>query len=450
MYVAKLEISGVRGFHPPRTVNLDFARPGMPRSDSAYAGWTVLAGRNGSGKSTLLQCIALVLAGPRNGGQLHGVDDDWGVGGDGDEAVPFPQILLALHSSPEDEEITEPIVVSIAWDYWPGGDREVPAWGLEDVGSRYSLWKERTSGPWTVRPDRWFFAGYGPFRRLSGAQIGTGRSGDGNRAAAVRTLFDEDAALTEGVSWLVEQHLFRLEGKSGAQELLDTVLTLLGDVLLPDGFRIFKVDSDGLWVSKDGREFPLRQMSDGYRTVTALVVDIVRQMHAAYGALQIKDDGGVPTLPYPGVVLIDEIDAHLHVSWQKKIGQWLKAHFPRIQFIVTTHSPYICQSADPGGLIRLPGPDEQEPPHVVDGDLYRRVVYGSGDDAILTELFGMETPYSAESERLRRRVGDLEVKVLDGQASEAELAEYRELRETLTSSLAARVDEVAARLGREQ
>ena len=60
MHVAKLEISGVRGFHGDRSVELDFARP-----DGSFAGWTVLAGRNGSGKSTLLQALALVLSGPR-------------------------------------------------------------------------------------------------------------------------------------------------------------------------------------------------------------------------------------------------------------------------------------------------------------------------------------------------------------------------------------------------
>jgi hypothetical protein len=138
------------------------------------------------------------------------------------------------------------------------------------------------------------------------------------------------------------------------------------------------------------------------------------------------------------------------VSWQKVIGLWLKEHFPQVQFIVTTHSPYVCQSADPGGLILLPGPGEHRPPRVIDQDLYERVVYGSGDDAVLTELFGMGTPYSAEAEKMRRRLGDLEIKVLNGSASDAEKEEYRMLSRTLTSSLSTRADEVAARLGREQ
>jgi predicted ATP-binding protein involved in virulence len=100
----------------------------------------------------------------------------------------------------------------------------------------------------------------------------------------------------------------------------------------------------------------------------------------------------------PGVVIIiDEVDAHLRVSCQRRIGTWLKAHFPNIQFIITTHSPYICLAADPGGLIRLPDPNEDKPPHVVGQDLYDRVVCGSGDDPVLSELFGLETLLLRES-----------------------------------------------------
>lgn len=148
------------------------------------------------------------------------------------------------------------------------------------------------------------------------------------------------------------------------------------------------------------------------------------------------------------MVLIDEVDAHLHVSWQQRIGPWLKAHFPLVQFIVSTHSPYICQAADPGGLIRIPGPDETAGPEPVSQDLYHRVVYGSGDDAVLSALFGLESPYSERAESARRRIGDLEGRVLSGAADDAELAEYQELTERLMSSLSARVDEVSARLGR--
>ena len=63
---------------------------------------------------------------------------------------------------------------------------------------------------------------------------------------------------------------------------------------------------------------------------------------------------GAPVVTHRGVVLIDEVDVHLHVSWQRSIGFWLKKHFPNVQFIVTTHSPFVCQAADPGRSLLPP------------------------------------------------------------------------------------------------
>lgn len=265
------------------------------------------------------------------------------------------------------------------------------------------------------------------------------------------SLFHEDASLAEGVNWLKELHLRALEGQEQASALLKTVQALLSDGLLPDGYIAMRVSSEGLWVAPPGqpeRAYPLREMSDGFRTVASLVLDMVRQLQNSYGTLNAgTNDAGKPVIRMPGIVIIDEVDAHLHVTWQRQIGSWLRAHFPLIQFIVTSHSPYICQAADPGGLIRLPGPDEQCGPEVVDDSLYRRIVYGSGEDVALSKLFGLETPYSDRAEQERRELVPLERKVFAGQATEAEAREYRERTTRLSSSRSARVDEVAARLG---
>jgi len=439
MHVARLRIVGVRGFYGDRSVDLDLTRP-----DGSLAGWTVLAGRNGSGKSTLLQALALALSGPRSTGFIPSLAD-WMSNGatrgeitadlsvsavDAYDQLPDPQVWMrfsrSAQASAHDQEIPEP---------------EFHGVGLDSLAERQQVSSVRP------RSTGWFYAGYGPFRHLgSSTSRRTGKSGFSKLAQQVSSLFDETVPLADAVDWLIDQHLYQLEKRNGAGQLLKVMTTLLSDGLLPDGFEVHRVDSDGLWVRNADSEFPLREMSDGYRAVTALVVDIVRQMSAAYPDLRLSRWNDTPTLPYPGVILIDEIDAHLHVSWQQKIGTWLKEHFPEIQFIVTTHSPYICQSADPGGLILLPSPGERRPPRIVDQDLYQRVVYGSGDDAILSELFGVETPYSSKAERMRQRLGDLEIKVLDGTASVAEKDEYRTLSETLTSSLTARADEVAARL----
>ncbi|MEU7916203.1 AAA family ATPase [Microbispora bryophytorum] len=453
MYLAEVKVSGIRGFSGPRGVDLRLTRP-----DGSHAGWTVLAGRNGSGKTTLLRAMALAMAGPSVARSLIPAFDGW---------VSDDQLEGAVEAK---------VVFDKNRDVFVGGGRRpksmFPArltWTRQlldesgQYGPRPSLrGYEGTAarGPWGDNPQGWFFTGYGPFRRLVGGSADAQRLMlSAGPVARLASLFHEDASLAESVSWLIDLHLRRLEGRPGAERMLSFVTDLLNDGLLPDSFSVVRVDSEGLWAERDGRLIALREMSDGYRTVTALVLDLVRQMGQVYsaelaGSLAgreafvpgLLEEKGSPTIHMPGVVLIDEIDVHLHVSWQKRIGEWLKAHFPAIQFIVTSHSPYICQSADPGGLIRLPGVDEDLPPRVVEEDLYERIVYGSGDDALLTDLFGIDSPYSERAEELRRRLTVLERAVLRGRATPEELKEYDRLRERLSSTLTARVDEVAARI----
>jgi hypothetical protein len=117
-------------------------------------------------------------------------------------------------------------------------------------------------------------------------------------------------------------------------------------------------------------------------------------------------------------------------------------HFPNIQFIVTSHSPYICQSASPGGLIQLPGPEDDFPPRVVDDGLFRRVVNGSGDDAVLTELFGLDSPYSERVDELRNTLTHLERLAIQGRARPEDLAELAELSESLSPSPGSRARDV--------
>ncbi|MEU1483614.1 AAA family ATPase [Streptomyces sp. NPDC005752] len=447
MYVSRVLIENIKSFHGPRTVDLTLTRP-----DGSHAGWTVLAGRNGAGKTTLLRSLALVLGGPIAARGLVPGFDDW-VSRDAVEG----RIEVDVARDPDydgfgiRQPTSDVFRAGLRWvspderppETRPAGRRRgQPALvEIQYPDARNPL--AVRNGPWADNPEGWFCAGYGPFRRLAGGSGEVQRlmlaSGPVARQAS---LFHEDASLAEGVAWLIEQHLRALEGREGAAELKRSALDVLQDGLLPDEYRIVDVDSDGLWVERGSHRFPLREMSDGFRAVAALVVDILKQIHDTFGAPPVD------ARRVSGVVIIDEIDAHLHVSWQRRIGPWLTSHFPRIQFIVTTHSPYICQAADPGGLIRLPGVGEDTAPEVVPEDLYERVVYGSGDDAVLSDLFGLDTPYSERAEHARAEFVRLEAKVYEGDTSPETVARYKELKELLTSSPTARVHEVSAQLQR--
>jgi hypothetical protein len=349
MHISRLAITGVRGFHGSKAVDLDFKRP-----DGSTAGWTVLAGRNGSGKSTILQALGMVLAGPQATGAIPSLGD-W-ISRNASSAHIEAVLELDNYQPVLGSDTNTRVWMDFKRPPRSDQDAAIDLPEPEITGEGINSFATMT-GAASVRtqPSGWFYAGYGPFRHL-GATGSAGswrlrRSTTSKRAMQIASLFDETLPLSDAVDWLVEQRLLQFEKRPSATRLIEIVTTLLSDGLLPDGFRVSKVTSDGLWISADKSEFLLRDMSDGYRAVTALVVDIVRQMYDAYaGRLKLANSSGVPTLPYPGVVLVDEIDAHLHVNWQKEIGDWLKAHFPKIQFIVSTHSPYICQSADPGAM----------------------------------------------------------------------------------------------------
>ncbi|MEB3149611.1 MAG: AAA family ATPase [Sphaerospermopsis sp.] len=106
--------------------------------------------------------------------------------------------------------------------------------------------------------------------------------------------------------------------------------------------------------SQDGITLPFKMLSDGVRNMIGIVADI------AYRCITLNPqfEGEAAKLT-PGIVLIDEIDLHLHPKWQRRVVEDLKRTFPKIQFFATTHSPLIIQSLKErdGELIDLNNPD---------------------------------------------------------------------------------------------
>jgi predicted ATP-binding protein involved in virulence len=99
---------------------------------------------------------------------------------------------------------------------------------------------------------------------------------------------------------------------------------------------------------EDGTVLPLEHLSDGYRTMLALVGDLASRM------ARLNPHLGEETLRRtPGVVLIDELDLHLHPAWQRRVIEDLAGTFRRIQFISTTHSPQIISEVETGKTLVL-------------------------------------------------------------------------------------------------
>jgi predicted ATP-binding protein involved in virulence len=129
--------------------------------------------------------------------------------------------------------------------------------------------------------------------------------------------------------------------------------------------------ADGIWYDSDTEEIalsikgnaqPFGNLSAGQRVMLALVADLAIRMVSQNNFLVPADELGPEDDPLPrvlaetpGVVLIDELDVHLHPKWQREVVESLRRVFPRLQFISTTHSPFIVQSLREDELINLQG-----------------------------------------------------------------------------------------------
>ena len=118
-----------------------------------------------------------------------------------------------------------------------------------------------------------------------------------------------------------------------------------------DDFYYDFAENDIIGISKKGgntTSLPYSMMSDGYRNMIGMVADI------AYRCIRLNPHLGSNAIKETeGLVLIDEIDLHLHPTWQRKVVKELSLAFPKIQFVVTSHSPFILQSATANQVVDL-------------------------------------------------------------------------------------------------
>lgn len=402
MYVKKVSLSGVKGF---RALEFDLTRP-----DGTYPGWTVITGDNGAGKSTFLKSIAIGLVGPDVARSLQPSFERWI--GEGEACAE--EAVIDLTIIPEDgvdtfvgqgnrsaKQITNKVVLER---------------GGRGTGIRTSLSSRKNQaqrGPWSTSSSGWFSCGYGPFRRVSGSSPDAARLMVAPVTEKYVTMFQEAASLSEVDLWLKNLKHKEFEQRPTETAQLELIKSLLSDDLMPKGVNIDRIDSDGLWL-RDGNGVQLSwlEMSDGYRAILGLLTDIVRHLFKAYGVPKSGNVGDILSLP--GVVMIDEVDAHLHPSWQREIGFWLKKKFPRVQFLVTTHSPLICQAADKNGLFILPEPGGPEAPRPLTDEEYLRVVSSKADTILLSAAFGLQNTRSDAAIDKRSRYSALVAKVQSG------------------------------------
>ena len=359
-YFTKLSIENVRAFGERQELNL-------AEKDGRPAPWTLIVGDNGVGKTTLLQCLARMR--PR----FNPPPDEPGDLPDGfGESARRPMPIEPELATEEDNNVLAALARS---------DNEAPA-RLEadlsvgvhlgdhggDLSCRLSTSfsiKRANGGITGVRPDGRVTDGQTERRKVAEADIeigiekplvlgyGAGRhpTVDADRDVAtdpVKSLFKVEAGLHDAEKLLSQLDYSTIKGDLKAKRQLDSlknvIAAMLPDVGDPGNIEILGPPqsdpsrSGGVHVKTPYGRVPLDQVSLGYRTMFAWTVDI------GWRLIEHCPDSRNP-LDEPAIVLVDEIDLHLHPLWQRKVRETLVHHFPRVQFIATAHSPLMAQSS---------------------------------------------------------------------------------------------------------
>jgi hypothetical protein len=220
--------------------------------------------------------------------------------------------------------------------------------------------------------------------------------------------------------------------KNSLGDILTPILEFINqDDFLPHKTELTEISSQGVFFTDaNGNRITVDQLSDGYRSILSMTFEIIRQLQAVYQTDDLFSDD-FKQIKMPGVVLIDEIDAHLHPTWQRRVGLWFRQHFPNMQFIVTTHSPLVCQAAEVGSVWKLPRPGSDESCYRVGGLELNRLLYGNILEAYSTQLFGITTTRSDEAQDKLQRLAELNLKEVFEGLNADEQHEQTELRAML-------------------
>lgn len=361
MFLKRLSLERVRCFSK---LELDFEKVDdtASRKKSNNRKWTIVLGENGTGKSTILRAAALVTAGSSALADILGSPKDWIKRG-----AKSCRISAVIETAEgEERELSLEL-----------RDRDTIGAVLKRADESLSLLDDALE-----HTDRnYFVVGYGSSRRLNtGASFG--RKGTGYRdvrANNIATLFNQEAELNPLESWAMQLDYER--GKAG----LKTVQSALSSFLPGLTFKqIDKRRKELLFQTPDGL-VPLSQLSDGYQNVAAWVGDLLYRVHQTF------DDYSAP-LKTRGLLIIDEVDLHLHPKWQRLLHEFLQQKLPNMQLLVTTHSPVTAQQAQQHQLHFLKRRGRSVKLHCFDADPSNLLV----SQLLMTEAFGLETDESKE------------------------------------------------------
>ncbi|NSZ05834.1 AAA family ATPase [Agrobacterium tumefaciens] len=280
---------------------IDALRLTLPASRAHRAGapCLMILGENSTGKSSILSAIALALIGRKESRKL---------------AKFFPAAVRSEERDRLDQLDQKPMGVHISFHH----TRQTSGFTF-DPSTNFVGGQDQAT----------IVLGYGPRRYFDPKK----RDYRGGAAARVKTLFDPLATIPYPDEWLNSRNHAEFEKIAAA---LRVVLAMDDDdELLREGQTIK--------VNANGRSTSIEALSEGYRSVFTMTVDMLREFSQYFNNLEEAQ----------GVVLIDEIETHLHPRWKMQVMTSLRRVLPKVQFIATTHDPLCLRGMDDGEVVVL-------------------------------------------------------------------------------------------------
>lgn len=374
-------------------------------------GFNVIVGVNGSGKTSLLMAVNEALGGLLGLMQVPGVSSLLG-----DDAA---RLLVTQTGGRFRFETQYPVkitargevsgVAGTAWSVGKASRSDLAATeGLQSgqVPSAPSF----PAGPTLALPLVVFYRAnrhWNYVRVASELKAATQRNA---RADGYALWWDASVDGAELLTWVISKHLERFGAASESGKPLDAVdddeLVLVNAALAEavEGIKDLRYDFSRKSLLVEWQPnvpspaTPFENLSDGQKAVIGLVADIARRM-----CLLNPQLGQEVTRKTDGVVLIDELDVHLHPHWQRILTNGLKKAFPAVQFIVASHSPQVLGELSPDEIILL------RP----EGTAHPQVSYGLTSSQVLEEIMGTTARTADVESSLSVLFGALERNELD-------------------------------------
>lgn len=392
VHVEAIRLQNLRAF---RDARIDFRRADDAAAAGSLHNVHVLLGGNGAGKSSVLRAIALGVLAPvlerdatleRSAWVRRPPDAGAGSACIAEDAACI-DVDLCLHEQDLLGRGSALRTLPMQARIERVGDRELIDWRRPQDGA---LGRELRLIQQVREPSAFFLVAYGASRWVDHAQAAAVAAPlplARHRRERVASLFD-NRGLVPLAAWLPAF----ATGNPGRHRQVVTLMNRL----LPDGCRLASGPSqDPPRFQIDGVQLPFAGLSDGYQAYIGWIGDLLHQ-------LCMGGPSGRRLADNQGVVLVDEIDLHLHPAWQRALLTTLSQVLPKLQFIVTTHSPLVVGALQPENLVVLDHSDAQ-------GSGCRRLperVHGrSADEMLLSPYFGLATTrpaaVGASLERLR-------------------------------------------------